>query len=675
MSGQNPTMVIRIAANVAELRANLAEGKAQIETTTAAMQKLATSFTGDKLIQQANNVVAAVAQIGGVAKLTASEQERVNSVLDRALEKYQLLGREAPVGMQALADATRHAKDDTNGWADTLGKANNILGLFGVSLGAAALVSFGRGILEDADALTKMHDKTDISVEGLQRMRVAGDDAGVSLESMSAAVNMLQKRLGEGDQSAAAAIRDLGINLDEFMKMDGADQFIVLSDAVRQIHDPLRVAADLSALFGKSWAEQLPVLKRGFDDVKDAAVGTSASTTKAFDDIGDAIGRASRKAKGDAAEAFAFMFLGWGKPARDAALEAEDIAKAIAKMAVEAAKAAPTFGALITPGLPADLKAIEAGFAADAQALKDFIELTKIMGEIEKTTWSLAMDHQRQWREEIEKTKNERNRTVTEGLTQIQQAEAATADFIAKKSLDSLNYQILKIWQRVDEEERSFKGSEEQRAQYNAAVEALATEQAQALRDTADAAAAATESAAMRSVQANMQVVGSWGEIVDAAARAAGVTVVGHRPGEPGSENKSLPGGGAFGGTLALGPGGATDPRIVELIMSGYTQGEAMAMIGGYAGAGVVGAPGRRAGQAVGFRANGGDVSAGSPYVVGERGPELFVPQSAGTIVPNGAAGGGTQVIQLVVDGRVLASIVNDHTTRQMKQARQFPAA
>jgi hypothetical protein len=674
MSGQNPTMVIRIAANVAELRANLAEGKTQIETTTAAMQKLATSFTGDKLIQQANNVVAAVAQIGGVAKLTASEQERVNSVLDRALEKYQLLGREAPVGMQALADATRHAKDDTNGWADTLGKANNILGLFGVSLGAAALVSFGRGILEDADALTKMHDKTDISVEGLQRMRVAGDDAGVSLESMSAAVNMLQKRLGEGDQSAAAAIRDLGINLDEFMKMDGADQFIVLSDAVRQIHDPLRVAADLSALFGKSWAEQLPVLKRGFDDVKDAAVGMSASTTKAFDDIGDAIGRASRKAKGDAAEAFAFMFLGWGKPARDAALEAEDIAKAIAKMAAEAAKAAPGFGALIPPGLPADLKGIEAGFAADAQALKDFIELTKIMGEIEKTTWSLAMDHQRQWREEIEKTKNERNRTVTEGLTQIQQAEAATADFIAKKSLDSANYQILKIWQRVDEEERSFKGSEQQRKQYNDAVEALATEQAQAIRDTADAAAAATESAAMRSVQANMQVVGSWGEIVDAAARAAGVTVVGHRPGEPGSENKSLPTGGGLGGTLAT-SGGGTDPRVVSLMSAGYTMGEAMAMIGGYAGAGVVGAPGRRAGQEVAFRANGGDVSAGSPYIVGERGPELFVPQAAGSIVPNGAAVGGTQVIQLVVDGRVLASIVNDHTTRQMKQARQFPAA
>lgn len=38
-------------------------------------------------------------------------------------------------------------------------------------------------------------------------------------------------------------------------------------------------------------------------------------------------------------------------------------------------------------------------------------------------------------------------------------------------------------------------------------------------------------------------------------------------------------------------------------------------------------------------RAVGGPVSAGQPYVVGERGPELFVPAQSGQIVPNGAAG------------------------------------
>jgi hypothetical protein len=43
-------------------------------------------------------------------------------------------------------------------------------------------------------------------------------------------------------------------------------------------------------------------------------------------------------------------------------------------------------------------------------------------------------------------------------------------------------------------------------------------------------------------------------------------------------------------------------------------------------------------------RAAGGPVSAGVPYLVGERGPELIVPKSAGTVVPNGAFGGVTIV-------------------------------
>jgi hypothetical protein len=46
--------------------------------------------------------------------------------------------------------------------------------------------------------------------------------------------------------------------------------------------------------------------------------------------------------------------------------------------------------------------------------------------------------------------------------------------------------------------------------------------------------------------------------------------------------------------------------------------------------------------SAFGFRAMGGPVSSGSPYVVGEKGPELFVPHASGTIVPNNKMGGGS---------------------------------
>ena len=44
----------------------------------------------------------------------------------------------------------------------------------------------------------------------------------------------------------------------------------------------------------------------------------------------------------------------------------------------------------------------------------------------------------------------------------------------------------------------------------------------------------------------------------------------------------------------------------------------------------------------------GGPVQRGQPYLVGERGPELMVPNQSGSIVPNGAGGGGVVVNQTI---------------------------
>jgi phage-related minor tail protein len=43
-----------------------------------------------------------------------------------------------------------------------------------------------------------------------------------------------------------------------------------------------------------------------------------------------------------------------------------------------------------------------------------------------------------------------------------------------------------------------------------------------------------------------------------------------------------------------------------------------------------------------GKRASGGPVTAGSTYLVGERGPELFTPSASGRIIPNGGGGGAS---------------------------------
>lgn len=83
-------------------------------------------------------------------------------------------------------------------------------------------------------------------------------------------------------------------------------------------------------------------------------------------------------------------------------------------------------------------------------------------------------------------------------------------------------------------------------------------------------------------------------------------------------------------------------------------------------------------------RANGGPVTSGSPYIVGERGPELFVPGRSGTIVPNDKMGGGSSTNVVVnVDasgskvegndqqgnqlGRVIAAAVQQELIKQKR--------
>lgn len=67
--------------------------------------------------------------------------------------------------------------------------------------------------------------------------------------------------------------------------------------------------------------------------------------------------------------------------------------------------------------------------------------------------------------------------------------------------------------------------------------------------------------------------------------------------------------------------------------------------------------------QLSGARAGGGPVDAGLAYLVGERGPELFVPQTSGSIVPNGAmAGSARPQIVMNVQTRDASSFLKSET-------------
>ena len=69
-------------------------------------------------------------------------------------------------------------------------------------------------------------------------------------------------------------------------------------------------------------------------------------------------------------------------------------------------------------------------------------------------------------------------------------------------------------------------------------------------------------------------------------------------------------------------------------------------------------------------KAAGGPVMGGTPYIVGEKGPELFMPGRSGTIIPNDALGGGSTSVVVNVDASGNSNVQGDQA-----QAKQLGVA
>ena len=95
-------------------------------------------------------------------------------------------------------------------------------------------------------------------------------------------------------------------------------------------------------------------------------------------------------------------------------------------------------------------------------------------------------------------------------------------------------------------------------------------------------------------------------------------------------------------------------------------------LFGGGGGGGLLGSLASAVGSLFGSpgRATGGPVSAGRPYLVGERGPELFVPTAAGHVDARGASGRGPVSVTInVAAPRDASPAVMQQTAGQVARA------
>lgn len=174
----------------------------------------------------------------------------------------------------------------------TMGRMETMAGTLGrVFAGAftvGAVVSFGKELINTADHLTKLSDKTGIGGEALQRLEAAGRDAGNTLDELTGAISLMQNRLVGGNQSTVSALERLGLNLHQLRAMKPEDQFAEIAAKLRDIKDPAEQVNVAMAVFGRTGASVLPTIKSEFEKVASAASVMGDQTRKTLDDAGDA---------------------------------------------------------------------------------------------------------------------------------------------------------------------------------------------------------------------------------------------------------------------------------------------------------------------------------------------------------------------------------------------------
>jgi hypothetical protein len=220
----------------------------------ASINRIGDSFSGVKIIQQATQVTKAITDIGGASSLTATEQARVNSILDEAIAKYAVLGQQAPPAMVELANATKQVDEESTLFGSTLG---DLAGQLTAVASVGAAISFGKNILEGTAALEDLSRATGVSTDDLQKFAYVGDEFGVQMDVMARGVEQLSAKLANGDANAVSAVEKLGLSVDDLLKEGPAQAFQDVAKAVGSVEDPMTRAGIAAELFGGKLAKTL----------------------------------------------------------------------------------------------------------------------------------------------------------------------------------------------------------------------------------------------------------------------------------------------------------------------------------------------------------------------------------------------------------------------------------
>lgn len=268
---------IRLVASAKEAISEIHKYRDEVVASAQKVRAIEASLGGDKILQSAHNYTAAVKELGGAQRLTASEQARVNGVLTEAIAKYKVLGQTAPAALRELEEATRKVEQKQSLLSTALGKFGPMLA---ATFSVGAIAGGLRSLVTWADDIDEVSTGLGVGVEWLQKYQHAWATTGSSVQAGIRAIQTMQEKLADG--TSRAAIGRLGLDFNRIRQLAPERQFEEITAALADVTDEARQSADGADIFGKAWKSVGISVKNG---MQEAAAGARALTEEEIRNI------------------------------------------------------------------------------------------------------------------------------------------------------------------------------------------------------------------------------------------------------------------------------------------------------------------------------------------------------------------------------------------------------
>ncbi|CAG4926199.1 hypothetical protein [Paraburkholderia saeva] len=164
--------------------------------------------------------------------------------------------------------------------------------------------------IDQGDAIGKLAQRIGTTTEALSALTYAGGFAGATVDDLTAGFKGMNKSLLDARDplsEAASAYKSFGLNVAELQRMDPAEAFNEIAEAVSKYADGAQKGAAVNAIFGKSAQVLIPLLdggKEGLAAAREEAeklgLIISGSTARAMSEFNDDLDRMKRVSEGAA---------------------------------------------------------------------------------------------------------------------------------------------------------------------------------------------------------------------------------------------------------------------------------------------------------------------------------------------------------------------------------------